>query len=661
METHGTYFTVLQALKGNSTAIDQEKRRLEQLIQEIGSILKARLTSVTVPGLLWDLAFREIGRMGPRIGEPVSDFAGHARFLRSLCAAVTFCTVKPSEDPKTDELLALCGQLWSAMFHREMLDDLKTPAAPTEARHKYAMASLTSLLNAVQGELTYTEQVEQRVHRLFTPFSAEIIEPAIGLTTEEVIRGFQKVRSTLADRWNRAVDLSQPMVDRWKEYGRRYDASASAEELGQFMYAPETTEAGKLLKSSFDILEHLLRFTPQNLVPELGDRSKPFLEAFSFRPGEVNQKLGSPNDEDEVRRRPFARISDDCYALLDVSYSSFAAPRRLLECFDTDRKRQRLNKRRDDVLEDDAAKLFEQVVQPDLMLRNYYLPVGEDGQLAERDLLLLKGSCLILVESKARPLRSVKGRNDKLIRIASDVERSIQEGYDQACDVIRYIRSAPSPVPLFDSGKPNRKQVAELGGTNITTVLPVVFLDAYYGLIAADLKPWLKVDESVGFPWAVNRDTFESITLKIDTFERLREFLLWRRTLHGIAHNEDEAVFAGFYVQHGPFTFPKGADAVHLTPNYADVFEAEYFRRQGVPVEAPPESVGPPVWSKMFRRGDHLLFEVNGKVIDSINLMTGETPSARESPEPTRRERSVRNSPCPCGSGRKFKKCCLRS
>ncbi len=660
MENSPTYFTVLQTIRGNPTAIDQEKKRLEQLIQQTSAELKSRLTPATVPSILWNLAFRDLERMGPQIGKPISDYMGHARFLRSLCASVPFTTAKPTNnDPKTDELLDLCGQLWTAMFYREMLDDLKSPDAPNESRNKYAMASLTSLLNAVLGELIYVEQVEQRVRSIFAHFSKGIIEPMIGLSTDDVLSGFQKVRAIIADRWNEAVNLSQPMLESWKEFGRRYEAGATDAELDEFRRSPALPEAAKQLQGCFAIFEDLLTFTPQDLLSVLGERSKVFLETFSFQPGTVNLDLTSPNDEDEVRKRPFARLGNDHFALLDIGYCTHAAPKRLQECFDSEKKRQRFNKRRGDILEVDAATFFRRVVQPDLEVRNYYIPCGDDGQFAERDLLLLKGSCLILVESKAKPLRPVKGRNDKLARIASDVEESIQEGYNQACDVISYIRSATAPVPVFDSNKADRKQIAVLDGTKITTVLPVVFLDTYYGVIASDLKPWLKVDETVGFPWAVDRDTLESIILKIDDFEKLKEFLLWRRTLHGIAHNEDEAVFAGFCVQHGPYAFPKDADRVQLTANYADMFEVEYFRRQGHPVEAAPEARTPPVLSKMFRRGNRLIFEINGKETDSIDLLTGNS-SAQNTVAQPRRKQSMRNSLCQCGSGRKSKKCCLR-
>ena len=269
-------------------------------------------------------------------------------------------------------------------------------------------------------------------------------------------------------------------------------------------------------------------------------------------------------------------------------------------------------------------QLFTRVVEPDVQLRNYYVQLP-DGRLAERDLLLKRGSCLFLIESKAKPIRSVRGRGDKVVRIASDVQESIQEGYNQACDVIRRFRSGIGRVDLFDSNNASRKVVATFDSTEIETFIPVVFLDSYYGVIASDLQPWLRVDSSIGYPWAVDHDTFESICMKITTHDVLREFLLWRRTLHGRAHNEDEAVFAGFFLKHGAFEFPAKADRVQLNACYADLFEAEYFRRQGIPVEDEDPEISSPVQAAMSRRGNQLIMEIDGNVYDRIDLKTGKS------------------------------------
>src|SRR5207253_2149576 len=98
-------------------------------------------------------------------------------------------------------------------------------------------------------------------------------------------------------------------------------------------------------------------------------------------------------------------------------------------------------------------------------------------------------------------------------------------------------------------------------------------VDSYCGLIGSDLTPWLVHGENIGFPWVVDRDTWESIALKVDTFEKLISFLGWRRKLHGRVFSEDEAAFAGYFVRHGPTTIPQDATMVQLDPNYTDIFE----------------------------------------------------------------------------------------
>lgn len=654
-----TYFSYLQKLIGKPNLIEREKTRLNTLIGEATSTLKARLTPNTVPGLLWELAMRDFRRMGPQIGQAVSDFAGQTRFLRALCAAVPFNAITPSDDPKTDELLEICDSLWSALFHREMLDDLKAPEASKTERHRFGMAALTSLLSMVQQDLIYVEQAEGRIRRNFGPFSKDIIEPEIGISVEQVLLGFKRVRSVLEERHNTAVEQMAPMYDRYEEWCRRSDAGLTAEELNAFGHADETAEAGKHLQSAFHKFERILLFTKQDLEPILGGHSKAFLSTFSFEPGEVNTEIDSPTTEDVVRKRPFAKLGGESCALLDIAYCSFAPLRRLLGCFDTDRKLQRLNKRRDVVLEEEAARLFIQVVEPDVQFRNYYIQLP-DGRLAERDLLLRRGSCLFLIESKAKPIRNVRGRGDKVVRIASDVQESIQEGYNQACDIIRRLRSGDGRIDLFDSNSASRKILATIYSAEIETVIPVVFLDSYYGVIASDLQPWLRLDSNIGYPWVVDRDTFESICMKFTTHEMLQDFILWRRTLHGLAYNEDEAVFAGFFLKHGAFQFPVKADRVQLNACYADVFEAEYFRRQGYTVEEEDSEVIPPVLSAMSRRGNQLVMEIDGEVFDRIDLKTGESMIHRSGSGPKRRERSARNATCRCGSGRKFKMCCMR-
>jgi hypothetical protein len=271
------------------------------------------------------------------------------------------------------------------------------------------------------------------------------------------------------------------------------------------------------------------------------------------------------------------------------------------------------------------------------------------------------------VESKASPLRSIKKRNDKIARLATDVKKTIQEGYNQAVSVIWHLKESGAEAALLDK---KGQSVATVDLSEVVNFVPIVVLDSYFGMIATDLQCWMHPEAEIGFPWVVDTDTLESIILKVDTRAKLVEFLDWRRKLHGIATNEDEAVFAGFYVRHGAAQMPDGAEAgptmVRLDADYADVFEAEYFKRQGYDVEMPPEETGPPVWSSMNRDGDVINFSINGKDRDSINIKTGEDANQmrRDSTHAKQvapvRKRPGRNDPCLCGSGIKYKRCCLR-
>jgi hypothetical protein len=404
-----TYLGFIDSIAGSAEAIEAEKRRLDQIIAELCERIRKPLTPQTVPGLLSYLALKELLRIAPGVGIPLSNFAGQARFLRGLCAAVRFDSTEPSDYLEPTELLALCDTLWSAIFHREMIEDPALAGVKDVDRRLHGITAMTSLLEAVQNDVCYIEDIEHRVERLFSPFSAQIIEPVLGLNTTDIIKGHRVV---------------------WSAIPQRLSAEVSEEEIDRFILDhPECGSINRKKMAHFCKLRDILLFRPGDLQHELGERASAFLEAFAFVPGEANLDLRTPYDDDIVRRRPFARIGDEMFMLVDPCYSSFSPPYRLIECFGTDKKISRLNKRRDKSLEDEAHALFSSVIAADTSFRNYWLPVGRNGDLAERDLLLLKSNCVFVIESKARPLRSVKRRRDKLARIATDVKCSIQEGY----------------------------------------------------------------------------------------------------------------------------------------------------------------------------------------------------------------------------------------
>lgn len=674
--THESYFAYLQSIRGRPDAIDKEKGRLDSLVGRISQTIKGKVTEKTAASLVWHLAMKEIERVAPLVGVPISDFAGHARHLRALAAAVPFTAPDAKDDPKTDELLEMCSDLWSAMFHREMIDDLRSNDVDEGIRQQTHIAAAMSLLEAVQGELVYVEQAEVRVLKQFRPFSESIVRPQLGLSVEEVVEAFRAIRQLVADRFNGGMSKREALVEKWHEYRRRARQGASDEALDRFVREdPEFERMGKAYCESIQIVSELLVFTPENIEPVIGARAHAFFDAFAFVPGEINGSYLTPFDADLVRARPFARCEGNRFLLFDLFYGSLAPLYRLPECFSSDVQKAKLTQQRDKSLEADSDGLLSAVVCPSVKAQSYYLPVGKDGSFAERDLLLYREGSLFLVESKAKAIRSVSEHRGNLKKIASDVKASIQSGYDQACTVESHIASNME-VKLYDSDKSDRAHFQLFPCHEIRETFVIVILDSYYGLIATDLAPWLNVNPRVGYPWVVDRDTLESVLLKLDTHERLSSFLRWRRQLHGRVFNEDEAVFAGFFLRHGPFAFPIEGHGTFLDPSYSDVFEAEWFRRKGLSVDW-TEEMGSPVLASMRQEGNKLIHEIDGRIHDVIDLNSGHstreiiegkrrrfrTKSTNRVPQTAAKESKTkvgRNDPCVCGSGMKFKKCCLR-
>ncbi|MFO0821201.1 MAG: SEC-C domain-containing protein [Pirellulales bacterium] len=615
------------------------------------------MTTENTPTLLASLGATELARTQRGIDYEISDFAGFARFLRGLAAKKKITTWEPIGDPKTDLLLSLCEKMWPLLFYREMVSGLLKDAGKLDKRR--IPAGMMSLLGAVQCDLAYIDDSDERVRSLFSQFSDEVIEPALGISVETILTGFSEIRRLIPARIGESIEKQQGARELHENFKMVSHTIESEEQMRAFLESqPGFEKAIRDAHDGYMIQGRLFVFEPKDFEQSIGDQARPFLNAFSFTPGESNYEYDSPYDTSVHRSRPFAVVGD-VYLLFDPCYCYFAPLHRLRECFTTDRLRQRLTKRRDKELEEVADRLFGQIINADVKYRSYYIQIDEHGRLAERDMLLIHKGVGYVVESKARPLRSVSDHKGNIEKIEGDFKKTIQEGYEQCVSVIKYIRSNSAGAVLYDSDKPNRQVVDVIKPGDITQFVPIVLLDSYYGFFATDLEPWLKVCEEVGFPWVVDRDSLAAFALKFKSADHFLKFVTWRRSVQGVAQNEDELCFAGYFLRHGAHEFPQRADVVQLDQNYSDVFEEEYFRQNGWDIPERSDFVGQPHWAGMRREGDAMVFSLDDQETESINIRTGTFTNLRRTPN-WRSKRVGRNAPCPCGSGLKYKKCCLR-
>lgn len=671
------YFEYLFKMKGDNESIDEEKKRIENNIISISSWIKDSITERTASNLIWQLTLKEIERLQPLVGIPISNFGSQARFLRALCATKQFDDTHYEDDPLIDQLLEYCDNLWSMLFFREMINDLRSNNFDTHDRRKRQMACMMSVMDAVQMEGAYIEQCEKRILNIFGPFSSEIIEPNLGLTVDEIIIGFRFVREEIPRRMARAKELMEPMLNEWRKFSQLADTDARKYIESNKNLNPRMRRIRSSYSAGCIIGTSLLTFTSNDFKKFLGDRSHNFLKVFSFIPGSINNNLITPFDDDEVRARPFAKLKDDRFLLHDLYYCSFAPLYRLIECFRNQRQTERLLQNRDKILEAESKRIISSMVGQGLLISNYYIPLGGNNSLSERDLLFYRDGILIIGECKAKPLRPISKHRGNVQKLESDVRSSIQSAYNQACSVLNHISLSTGEIVFFDSNKCSRKEIGRLNVNDIRQSYIIIILDSNYGLIATDLEPWLSKEKNIGYPWVVDYYTLESIANSIDSIEKLTSFLNWRIHLHGKVLNEDENVFAGFFLKHGPHDFSNQETIGFLDPNYSDIIESEYFVRNGYPVEFAKSELTDPVNISIRKQGNKIIQELDGKEINSLDVSyTHNTYTYchsfidKKDTHPVNEDRPIskaksmlrvgRNSLCPCGSGKKYKKCCIR-
>lgn len=649
-----TFTGRIDQIRNSPEALKTEDRRICDLVDELRGRIEEKLNDGNVTALLNLLGMQEYSRISSVVDYEISNFAGFSHYLRGLVSKRSFKAWKPTSSVDEKELLKSCESIWMLLLQREMIRGLIRDFAKLDRRR--VPAGMMNLLNGVQGPLAYIEDVRERVQGLYSQFSREVIETSVGVSVDSVLQAFEMLRGVIPKRLELIISKMEGMQRLHQIHNNAPANIQSVGEMQRYLQSqPGFESAGEDFQESLLLQERLYVFEVKDFDDCLGSKAGLFLDAFSFQPGTANQDYLLPFDTSIHQSRPFARIEGG-YFLVDPAYCQFAPLYRFAECFHTDRLRERLTKRRDTELEEVADRLFSNLLGAGNKYRSYYIPINDNGELAERDLLFIHNGVAFVIESKARPLREADANIDK---IEGDFKRTIQEGYDQCASVCKYLSSNDSVLPIFDSNKPNRRVLANIDSSKIRRVVPIVFLDSYYGLISTDLKPWLRLEKDIGFPWAVDRDAMASFTLKVSNPDQFLSFFDWRRNVQGVAQNEDELCFAGYFLSHGAKPFPDDADFVQLDQNYSDMFEEEYFRKKGYDIPEKNDFVGEPHWVGMKRQDHRMVLSLNGRETESINTITGELSSHAIPHDGIRKRQKVgRNDPCPCGSGRKFKKCC---
>jgi SEC-C motif len=309
---------------------------------------------------------------------------------------------------------------------------------------------------------------------------------------------------------------------------------------------------------------------------------------------------------------------------------------------DNEKLRTRYLRRRDRALEklvsEDAKKVFAGAG----IYSNYYLQKGSH----EKDLLVLHGKTLILIECKNSRVRGFRGAADDLLKFESDFANSVQLGYDQAIEVKRRIL-ASEETTFYDE---NGNIYFVIPRAQVEHIFIVCVTPTTRGPFGTNLSYELKKESDEPFPLSLGLFDFQTICKHFDAGTFI-EYLKARELLHGHATTGDELNFAGYFLKFGHLNLQKGE---FLTDDFSSIFDRKWYRERGVEVEEPPDK---PFSTSMRRKGNRVYIEHgNGKkeVVHLPSWVVERTVGKSA----IRMKGSERNKPCPCESGLKLKHCC---
>ena len=174
-------------------------------------------------------------------------------------------------------------------------------------------------------------------------------------------------------------------------------------------------------------------------------------------------------------------------------------------------------------------------------------------------------------------------------------------------------------ITLFE----NKSQAFTISNISQKIILPIVLTLNQFGSIAVNTSQLIQTEDNQPYPWVCNLHDMENI-IEINTYlnkgpSNFIDYILWRINNHAHIYSSDELdVLENYYLNNKATIKITNSDTI-IMPNGPSLIDKIYFEKHGIPYTLP----------------------------------------AMEK-KPVRRTKVGRKELCPCGSGIKFKKCCIR-
>ena len=568
----------------------QFREKIEAAILQLLGELTRQLRNTRTLDVLNHYQFR-LNLAGPNKDKLPDGFWAKGRYVSALSLRSTFIdTSSLKSEPSFDRIEDLVEKIYDIYS----MGAIYEPGADPSSEKEFLTRLGLGLRVREPEALGFPEQFKTWAMARFPIFNERYFVPRFGLTFEEILSWCENLSKVVEDRLNLVVDGLRPIFEDMNALRAQFGSGTldldATRERGEQLRLPERLEANAREGEAV----HILSFDQiRHDIPEASAKS--LLNMFGINPGEVPADFQFPHDVNPLDQKIFVNLPDGRFYFFDPASAERVMARVFEIAILSDEKlRQSFLRNRDRSTERLVAEAVTRPFRGARSYPNYYLERGSH----EKDLMVVYGKTLIIIECKNTRVRAFRGAADDLLKFENDFENAVQFGYDQAIEVKHRIL-ANEETTFYDA---NGREYFSVRKADVERVFIICVTPTTRGPLGTNLSYELKKDGDEPFPLALGLFDLQTICGHFNA-DQLLEYLKAREKLHGLATTGDELNFAGYFLKFGHLNLQKSE---FLTDDFSSYFDRKWYRERGIPVEEPPDK---PVSASMRRKGNRVFID----------------------------------------------------
>lgn len=557
-------------------------------------------------------------------------------------------------DIAIDRVYRLVDSIFDTYANLWMTRPSLTGSVEEEHVREYSAGLVSFLRSLYQPKFGTSEQFSNYIIEQFEPFDSSYFLPELGFTIRQCIDITRAIVDRIGSQYFAVIgdfaDAIKPQYEIWKQLrdGKiTLEESARLARENPILQTRLDENTNKYMRAFTISRDDLKSSFPETVLDA-------YFIAFSFLPGNINKDFKLPTDFNELDIRPFMQMEPGKYYIVESVMLFPIISTALHQSITNSNKSQKYFKHRDQVSQRKTVELLRKVFPANAIVEEAHYG-GSNRMQFETDIIVRHERTLIVCEVKSKALREPLYTQGNIQKIKKDFQVSIQEAYKQALRTRDYILSSEE-APFLDS---RRRLLATIKKADVDEIYLVTVTAESFGWLATDLSILLEKEENDPYPLAISLFDLEFLVTRINTPEKVIDYLRQRVPLHGKVLSQDELDYAGYYENYGNLDFSeqlKKANIVNLDGSFARIFDEDWYESHGLEIQREDRSSGP-FFTLLENRGG----EIAATPYSSASTARTERIERRQETEHTRQMKGrYRNKPCPCGSGKKFKVCCGR-